>query len=140
MHALATLMKLKHKWKDLVYINIEHSICGSKCNYTFKYLSLDILNHNCKKILLSSLRLLRLQGLRLTFLYICTPEGQCTGLSKYCQLRQSLKRCICLNMLIEVGDGFCVGNVDSVSFCPMLKCLNNSGCLLFFSRLTFQVV
>lgn len=42
--------------------------------------------------------------------------------------------------LTEVNDGFCVGTVDSVCHCPMLKCLNYSGCFLFFSRLTFQVV
>lgn len=50
MHAkLATFMKLKHKWEDLVYINTEHSICGSKCHDSFKYLSLDILNHTHTK-------------------------------------------------------------------------------------------
>ena len=31
--------------------------------------------------------------------------------------------------LIEVNDDFYVGNVDSVSHCPTLKSLNNSGCL-----------
>lgn len=50
MHAkLATFMKLKHKREIIVYINIEHSICGSKCNDIFKYLPLDILHHTHEK-------------------------------------------------------------------------------------------
>lgn len=47
MHTkLATLMKLKHKQEELVYIDIESY--GSKCIAIFKYLLLDILNHTPK--------------------------------------------------------------------------------------------
>lgn len=154
IHAkLATFIKLNHKWEVLVYINIEHGIYGSKCKGIFTYLLLDIINKRLQKQNNKIMLCFSLSPALFTF--TTSIIWAKVDIFVYTYTREATYRCFYIlttkrttqklqtfeeSGLTEVTSVFYVGNVDSMNQCQTVTCQNDSRCLLFFKRLTFQAV